>query len=335
MPAPCVLVSDPSYRQWRPLIEAAALPVRYARVIDGQTIMLDGRQFSAPEVQAEVAWLTVEAIIGAMLPVFSQVIDQCAELRWAHSAGAGYDMPMMQRLLKRGVRLTISHVNAIPIAEYVVRSVLERFQRSDVFRAQRERREIARTDFREIYGSTWLIYGLGAIGTRVAERVRAFGARTIGVRRNPSGNEAVDELIRPAQLPEHLGQADVVLICAPLTAETQGLVDAAFLARMKPDALLVNVARAGLLDEAALVAALDAGRIDWAVLDVHSMEEAWVQHRIRIDDSPLWTHPKVELTPHIASGGIGRYERGARLFLDNLRRYLAGGPLPDEVTPGA
>lgn len=99
-------------------------------------------------------------------------------------------MPITQRLLERGVRLTISHVNAIPIAENVIRSVLERFQRTDVFRAQRDRREIARTDFREIYGSTWLIYGLGAIGTRVAERVKAFGARAIGVRRTSPRTES-------------------------------------------------------------------------------------------------------------------------------------------------
>jgi phosphoglycerate dehydrogenase-like enzyme len=101
---------------------------------------------------------------------------------------------------------------------------------------------------------------------------------------------------------------------------------------MKPDAVLVNVARAKLLDEPALLAALDAGRPGFAVLDVHSIEERYLGSREPVETgNPLWTHPKIALTPHAASGGAGRHVRSAQLFIDNLRRYLAGEPLPDEV----
>jgi phosphoglycerate dehydrogenase-like enzyme len=100
---------------------------------------------------------------------------------------------------------------------------------------------------------------------------------------------------------------------------------------MKSDAVLVNVARASLVEEKALVAALDAGRLDWAVLDVHSIEELYLHSKIRVADSPLWTHPKVELTPHIAACGIGRYVRSAELFADNLRRFCTGEPMLNEI----
>lgn len=327
---PCVVVSRKSFDPWRSLVAEANLPVRYATVAEDGGATLAGERLDAAKLPAQIVWLTVDSLIGSMRERFERLLPGWP-VRWAHSPGAGYDMPILQDLLKRGVRLTTSHVNAIPIAEYVLRGVLERFQRSDRLRALRAKHELPRDDFREIYATTWLVYGLGAIGSEVAKRARAFGARVIGVRRNPSGSEPVDEMIRPAEAASHLGRADVVVICVPASAATEKLVDAAFLARMRPDAVLVNVSRAALLDEAALIAALDAGRLDWAVLDVHTPEELYLQKKIRADDSPLWTHPKIELTPHVAACGAGRHARAAQLFLDNLRRYLAGQPLPDEV----
>jgi phosphoglycerate dehydrogenase-like enzyme len=96
--------------------------------------------------------------------------------------------------LHRGVRLTTSHVNNIPVAEFVIRSVLEQFHRSDQLRELRERRELASVSFREIYGTEWLIYGMGAIGTEIVKCARSFGARTLGVRRHIDGREPVDGL---------------------------------------------------------------------------------------------------------------------------------------------
>jgi len=169
--------------------------------------------------------------------------------------------------------------------------------------------------------------GVGAIGGAVAERARAFGTTVLGVRCSPDGTEPVDELHPPEALPDLLPRADVVVLSLPATADTTGLVDDAFLAAMRPDAVLVNVARGAIVDEAALLRALDAGRPDFAVLDVVGTEPLPA-------DSPLWAHEKVVVTPHSSSGGDGRFARGADLFAENLRRYTAGEPLLHEVRPG-
>ena len=332
MPSPCVVIAQPALDAWKPLFDAAALPVRYAVIQDAETATLDGRRIDPRELPAEVIWLTIEALRGPLRKSFKHLLENAPSLGWVHSIGAGYDMPIAQNILKRGARLTTSHVNAISIGEYVLRTVLNRFHRTDLQQEARTKKEYPRGDFRELYRTTWLVYGLGTIGSRVAERARAFGAHVIGVRRNPTGKEPVDEMIKPAEVAQHLGRADVVVFTVPSTPETDSLVNAAFLARMKRGATLVNVARAALLDEAALIAALDSEHLDWAILDVHSVEEAWLYRKERMDQSPLWTHPKIELTPHAAAHGSGRNERGAELFIDNLRRYVAGEKrLPDEV----
>jgi phosphoglycerate dehydrogenase-like enzyme len=122
-----------------------------------------------------------------------------------------------------------------------------------------------------------------------------------------------------------LPRADVVVLTLPATEETTNLVNEDFLAAMRADAVLVNVARGAIVDEAALVRALDAGRPDFAVLDVVSEEPLPPDH-------PLWSHPRVVVTPHTSSGGHGRFARGADLFAENLRRYRADEALLYEVT---
>jgi phosphoglycerate dehydrogenase-like enzyme len=168
------------------------------------------------------------------------------------------------------------------------------------------------------------VIGLGAIGSAVAERARAFGCTVIGVRRNPAGTEPVDEMIAPDRLTAALPRADVVVLTLPATEQTRNLVDDDFLGAMRADAVLVNVARGSVVDEAALLRALDAGRPDFAVLDVVGEEPL-------PPDSPLWSHSKIVITPHTSSGGHGRFARGADLFAENLRRYRAGEPLLHEV----
>jgi phosphoglycerate dehydrogenase-like enzyme len=133
-------------------------------------------------------------------------------------------------------------------------------------------------------------------------------------------------MITPGDIINRLPEADVVVLSAPSTPETAHVVDAGFLARMKPASLLVNIARGALVDEAALVEALDDGTtIEAAVLDVTDVEPL-------PDDSPLWGHAKIAITPHDAAGGTGRFARAADIFIDNLTRYVAGEPLRNEVT---
>jgi phosphoglycerate dehydrogenase-like enzyme len=222
------------------------------------------------------------------------------------------------------VRFSTAHVTAIPIAEYVLGAVLRHRQQPERWADAQARREWRHREFPEVHGTTWLVVGVGAIGAEVAVRARAFGARVVGVRRTPRGDEPVDALLSPGELLGAVPAADVVVLCAPGTDATRHLVDAAFLAAMRQGSLLVNVARGSLVDEAALLAALDAGRPAHAVLDVVEVEPLPA-------DSPLWDHPGVTLTPHSSGGGLGRYARSAELFAANLARYVAGEPVAHEV----
>jgi phosphoglycerate dehydrogenase-like enzyme len=169
------------------------------------------------------------------------------------------------------------------------------------------------------------VIGMGGIGSAVAIGARAFGARVIGCRRRPMGDEPVDMFVSPADLRNVVDDADVVVVAAPANASTHRLIDASFLALMQPGSILVNVSRGSLVDQEALVAALDRGVPDLAVLDVFDAEPLPAEH-------PFWTHPSVVVTPHNAALGEGRYQRQADLFKVNLDRYLAGQPLFNDVT---
>ena len=318
MPNPRAQLSAEAIALWGDRIRAI--------VPDAELVAYDPALGAIPGDPPEVGWLSVDVLRNADT-AFIDALLASAPLRWVQSAGAGYDTWHFQQLLARGVRLTTAHVNNVPIAEYVLREVLDRFQRADRWRAGQAAHHWEHHEWREVTGSTWLVVGVGAIGSAVAERARAFGAHVIGVRRTPDGTEPVDEMVGPDQTLALLPRADVVVLTLPATDATRHLVDDGFLAAMAPDAVLVNVARGAIVDEAALLRALDAGRPDFAVLDVVGTEPLPAE-------SPLWDHPKIVVTPHSSSGGHGRFARGADLFAHNLRRYRAGEPLRHEVAAG-
>ncbi|HUP87584.1 MAG TPA: D-2-hydroxyacid dehydrogenase [Acidimicrobiales bacterium] len=279
------------------------------------------------DADVEVAWPTADLFEpDAPLRPFFAFLLQATTIRWIQSPAAGVDAPVFAQLVRRGIRLTTSHVTDIPISEYVLRSVLDHYQRPHEWAASSAERAWRRHDFREVHETTWLVIGVGAIGAAVATRARAFGATVVGVRRTPSGAEPVDRMVSPAEVAGIVGEADVVVLAAPASPETRHLVDGTFLGAMKPRSLLVNIARGALVDEDALVEALDRGTtLEAAVLDVTATEPL-------PPDSPLWDHPAITITPHDAAGGTGRFARAADLFLENLRRYTAGEPLLHEVT---
>ena len=285
----------------------------------------DGRLHGPPDARPKVAWLSSDLFFGGIMDRFFEIVEGAPDFRWLQSAAAGVDLDYYERLMSRGVRICNAHLTAIPIAEYVLRSVLEVFQDAGRWRMAQADARWEHHNFREVWRSRWLIIGLGAIGSETARRARAFEAHVTGVRRHPTGSEPVDAMIAPGEVPSALPEADVVVLAAPATPETENLVDDGFLSAMKPGAVLVNVARGKLVDDEALLRALEGDRLVAAVLDVFNTEPLDPGH-------PYWTHPKVVLTPHSSGGGIGRWERGAELFCDNLRRLLAGEPLVNEVT---
>jgi phosphoglycerate dehydrogenase-like enzyme len=293
---------------------------------DGTLVDATGATVPWPEARPEVAWGTSDLFReGAPVGAFFRFLVECPSLRWFQSPAAGYDAEPFRLMAARGVRVCNAHVNSLPIAEFVLRAVLDEFQDAGVWRRQQDGFEWRIHDWREVSGTTWLVVGLGHIGGAVAVRARALGATVIGCRRTPSPSDPVDRTVTPDGLAGVVGEADVVVLSVPAGPDTVGLVDARFLASMQEGSVLVNVGRGSVVDEDALLAALDRGTPSAAVLDVFATEPLPPDH-------PFWTHPRVRVTPHNAAGGFGRLGRQADLFDANLGRFLAGEPLEYDVT---
>jgi phosphoglycerate dehydrogenase-like enzyme len=277
-----------------------------------------------------------EVYLGFGLPrrlLQEALSDRPPALRWVHTGTAGVGSLLHPELNEAGITLTNSAgVHAEPMAETVMAMLLH-FARGIDFAAaaQAARRwhpepfEQAPPLVREIAGSTLGIVGLGGIGRAVAWRAQALGMHVLAVRRGSRSAPAGIELLRgDGALDALLGRADHLVLTAPSTAETRGMIDAAALARMRPGAVLVNVARGDLVDEAALCEALSAGRLRAAALDVFSEEPL-------PPASPLWSLPNVLLLPHVSGTSSRFWRRQNDLILDNIRRYLAGEPLRNTV----
>jgi phosphoglycerate dehydrogenase-like enzyme len=246
-------------------------------------------------------------------------------LRFVQSISAGTDQYDKDAFRARGVRLaSATGVNERAVAEHAIALVLAFARRLHLLRdaqAQRHWRPmlsdlVARED--ELGGRTLLVVGLGRIGTRIARLGKALEMRVIATKRDPSkGGDAVDALYPDSRLQEALAEADYVVLSCPLTPQTERLIGAAALAAMKPSAVLVNVARGKVVDEPALVAALQAGRIAGAAVDV-TVEEPLPAA------SPLWAMPNVIVTPH-AAGETKLYEDNVLdILMENLDRLWRG-----------
>ena len=253
-------------------------------------------------------------------------------LRWAHTATAGVS-PALAALRGRHVTVTNSAgVHAEPMADWVLAAIAYFARGFDyAVRAQAERRwaKDEFTDGRvvpfELRGLRLGIFGLGGIGTAVAQRGLALGMRVAGLRRRPDrgGPAGVLWVGGLGELERLAAESDVLVITAPRTRETEGAVNARVLGRLPGGAVVVNVSRGGILDEGALLAALDAG-LRGAALDVFATEPLPPDH-------PLWRHPRVLIAPHVSAVTRGFWDREMALILDNLGRYLEGRPLTNVV----
>lgn len=239
-------------------------------------------------------------------------------LRWVQGPGAGIDHPLWQGLLDRGIRLTnASGIHAEPIAQYIFTYVL--FWERNVARhlaQQRDRHwEVIRSG--DLGDKTLGIIGYGGIGQAAARVAKAFGMRTLGSRRTETADDWLDRFVPLDRLAELLTASDYVLLCMPYNDATRGMIGARELAAMHQDAVLINVARGGVVDEAALIEALRSKRIRGATLDVTSEEPL-------PPDSPLWGLENCVVTPHDAGySPLGDARLGA-LFVENLGLFLAG-----------
>ena len=253
------------------------------------------------------------------------LIPAANRLRFVQSISSGTDQYDKAALAARGVRLASAQgVNARAVAEHALALILAMARRLPEARDNQARRVwrgmigdlTQRED--ELGGKTLLVIGLGRIGARLAALAKAFDMRVIGFRRDPSaGRDAADEVHTLLELPHFLPQADVVALTCALTEQTRGVIGAPALAAMRRSAFLVNCARGGCVDEAALVAALQGGAIAGAALDVTDPEPLAA-------DSPLWAMPNVLITPHTA-GETRNYEANViGILLENLDRLWRG-----------
>ena len=321
-----ILLFEPGYQRIKDRLPALGADDVLLLMDPDGTIRLDGKEVAVDDARPEVGWASVDLFRSRAGRDYFIALLKSPQLTWVQSSAAGFENPMFGQLVQKGARLTNNHSQAVGMSEYVLWGVLDYLQQGALRRTDQAAHAWRPTPFVEVSGSRWLVIGFGAIGQAVARRARAFDAHITGVRRTPGPQEHADAMATPDQIHDLLPASDVVVLSSPLNAQTANMVDTAFLSRMKPGSVLVNVGRGGLVDEAALRTALDKGVPAHAVLDVFQTEPL-------PEDSPFWDHPRVTLTPHSSAMGSGLAARSDALFVENLHRYLAGKPLLNQVEP--
>jgi phosphoglycerate dehydrogenase-like enzyme len=260
-------------------------------------------------------------------------VDKAEALRWLHTPLAGVDRVLNPELVRSAIRVTSSRgVNSVAVAEHTLAMILALTRGiADAVCHQRDRVWAQEGLFgripplEELDGRLMGILGLGDIGHQLAVRARAFGMRVWGVTRTARARpESVEKLLLAGKQDQLLRAADIVVLAVPLTRATQGMIGERELRRMKPSAILVNIGRGELVQESALLRALREGWISGACLDVFGTEPL-------PPTSPLWSAPRVVLSPHVAGTNPGYMARSGDLFIRNIRRYLKGEPLINEV----
>jgi phosphoglycerate dehydrogenase-like enzyme len=272
-----------------------------------------------PDAEILIAW-----------SIRPEQIKHAQHLRWIHSPAAAVHQLMYPELIESDIILTNAReVHGPVVAEHVLAQIFAlakklpqavHLQQKRVWGQETLWNDLPRV--REIAGATLGLVGVGSIGREVAKRASALGMRVIAVREHPEKGtpEGVTLVLPSSQLAELLSQSDYVVLATPVTASTTALMNAARLAKMKPDACLINVGRGPLVDEAALAEALSSHRLAGAALDVFCKEPLPA-------DSPLWDLDHLLITPHTAALTERLWSRHYDLIRENLRRYLAGEPL--------
>lgn len=278
-------------------------------------------------------WLSSDA--------FDRLLVRAPRLSWVHSATSGVERALTPAARERGLVVTNARgVFSRPIAEYVLMMILSVSRRlPQLLELQRERtwQPLEGAELRDV---TVGIVGLGSIGRAVGALATAFGCRVVAVRRRPGGEATgdgaektfgevmLDRVGGPETLPELLAESDFIVLAAPLTPETEDMINDDTLAMVKPGAWLINVARGRLIDERALLRALRDGPLGGAVLDTFRDEPLPPM-------SSFYDLPNVIVTPHTAWSSGRVLDRSVELFCDNLRRFANGEPLLNVVDPTA
>jgi phosphoglycerate dehydrogenase-like enzyme len=249
-------------------------------------------------------------------------------LRWVQSLGAGVSQLLSAGLAEGGIRLTsAAGVNGVSISEFVIARLLQIWKRLPEIDSSQGRHLWEPAYGKEVAGSTLGVVGLGGIGRQVARRGHGLGMNVLACRRSAttgSTDPDVDALFPPEKLHELLGRSDAVVAAVPESAETVGLFGPAEFAAMRPGSIFVNVGRGSAVDEEALVGALGSGQLRAAAIDVVAAEPL-------AEDSPLWEAPNLYISAHCSTSTDRFYTNLYSLFRENVRRYLDGSPLINEM----
>lgn len=262
----------------------------------------------------------------AKVPIDWEAVVAAGRLKWIQSSAAGLDHCLVPSVVASDITVTsASGVLADQVAEHALALILAHVRSLPVFFRAQQQKEFIRRPTRDLNHATVGIVGFGGVGRRIAEVVRPFKTRIVATDMFPVDRPPYVEALWPAdRLDDLLSSADIVVLSAPLTPVTRGMIGAAQLAKMKPGALLVNVGRGPLVVERDLVAALERGHLCGAAMDVTEVEP--------LDpSSPLWEMPNVIITPHVAGQSRLRIDQMTDFFCDNLQRYLTGRPLRNLV----
>ena len=265
---------------------------------------------------------------------FNLTPDQLAaarKLKWIHVTAAGVAQLMRADVQAAGITITNARgIHAIPMAEHtlgVMLALARKFQDTVHYQDATEwaQEPIWQSRPTELFGATLLIVGFGAIGMEIARRARAFGMRVEGVTRSGRGDTTLADKIYPAsQLMQALPHADYIVLAAPDTPDSQRMIGAREFKAMKPSAYLINIARGALVDELAMIDALESGTIAGAALDVAEKEPL-------APESPLWKMKNVFITPHTSAVSELLWPRQTELILENLDRWFSGRDLKNTV----
>lgn len=239
------------------------------------------------------------------------------------TAASGLDAPFFADILRRGIILCNSDAQSLSIAEYVVASLLNVLHNFPARKSSQLAKTWQRHPFREVAGLNIVVVGYGNIGSRIVHRLRGFEADITVVRRETEPLNDTVRMATLAELPDLLPRTDVIILACALNDQTRHLLDATKLQSCKDETIIINVARGALIDESALLTALDRN-VGHAVLDVFETEPLPQEH-------PFWSHPNVSVTAHSSNAGSGRERRGDDLFLENLQAYLQNKPLRNLV----
>jgi len=281
---------------------------------------------NTPEAFSKEALAEVKVVLfnGSLGPILQKIYPDLPNVEWLHCLSAGLDAVLTPQMVQIPTPLTNSRgIYARSLSEFALAGMLYFAKNLNRMRDNQRAQKWEQFDIDELHGKVLGIVGYGEIGRRTAERAKPFGMQVHILRRRPelaAGDPLVDRVYGTDELDSLLAASDYLLVSAPLTAETRGMLGAAQLARMKPTAVLINLGRGPVVVETALIGALSQGKIRGAVLDVFDQEPLPAGH-------PFYSLENVLLSPHCADHTATWMEEAMQLFLENLELFRAGKPL--------